>query len=300
LDKLFGYFNIRDIEVRITLAPDTDVAALRKKAVGLSINSGIVSQFTALCVVDAVRPSRAAKTSVTFQEQTGGRQASLSRRQSWGKSAMDVRVAGNQRNPSTAQIWGASQGKQFEWAKPPARLRTEFDSGSDPEEPPMDGPEIDVSDSIFREPPRQRERGCSTNSPSSPRAALCAREDRGLPFCRRRTFPPPKAFVPNGLEFSVQEVIVLQAFAGYWKSSDFFPVQDVFWKNIVELKPVRKSQKFRRIMNTVYALALLETSAADRKVLWELCAGKGLEWLVEQSDTIDWVSVVARVVSLIE
>jgi hypothetical protein len=121
-----------------------------------------------------------------------------------------------------------------------------------------------------------------------------------LPFYCRRTFPPPKTFTPTALEFSVQEVIVLQAFPGYWKSSNFFPVHDVLWKKIVELKSVRKSPKFRRIMNTVYALALLEKSAADRKVLWELCAGKGLDWLVEQSDTIDWISVVGRVVSLIE
>jgi hypothetical protein len=48
LDKFFAYLNIRDLEKRISIAPEPEIPVLKGRVVRLSMKTALVSQFTAL------------------------------------------------------------------------------------------------------------------------------------------------------------------------------------------------------------------------------------------------------------
>jgi hypothetical protein len=103
LDTFFGYFNIRDMEERIPLAPEPEVRVIKQRVVRLSMQTGIVSQFTGLCTA-VRRPAPVPEQRLTVRQQRAQR-------------AWDDRQCGQKQCQQAAQPWATRQQAQ-------ARTRT--------------------------------------------------------------------------------------------------------------------------------------------------------------------------------
>jgi hypothetical protein len=106
VDKLFGYFNIRDLEEKIATAPDAEVAALKSRTIQVSMQSGLVSQFTAFSA---------------FGQGTLLQTLQSSRMQSGRQQAMAAPVGSNQTLQNKRQSRGYTQWLSRESQCPQAR-----------------------------------------------------------------------------------------------------------------------------------------------------------------------------------
>jgi hypothetical protein len=116
-DKLFGYFNLRDLEEKISIAPAAELPGLRQRAIKVSIDTGLLTQFTALSAV--FERSRMPFTSVRLDQPPiptqssstqsywapGSSQTSLSCRQSRDSASYQRRVTLGESTTTAAALW---------------------------------------------------------------------------------------------------------------------------------------------------------------------------------------------------
>jgi hypothetical protein len=104
---------------------------------------------------------------------------------------------------------------------------------------------------------------------------------------------PPRLAAPGS---GVRDIAALAGFDGAWVvESPLLPVRDVDWSAVPELAAIAGHEAIEHVKRTILALALLQKKGASERVLWELIAQKGIDWLRAVLPDVDWPEVVARV-----
>jgi hypothetical protein len=96
----------------------------------------------------------------------------------------------------------------------------------------------------------------------------------------------------------IQEVIGKQHFEGSWGT----PLMDfelIVWEAIPEITGVVDESERKQIQQMVFALAMLEKSGDDKRILWSLIREKAIEWLESRSASINWDGIISRVQGLV-
>jgi hypothetical protein len=101
--------------------------------------------------------------------------------------------------------------------------------------------------------------------------------------------------------FNVPAVISAQAFEGFWEDEAALNGPRVKWSRVTipGLDAIADRGLQNRIRATVAAVAMLQTGAADSRVVWDLVAVKGLDWLRKINPDVKWEDVVAAVAAML-
>jgi hypothetical protein len=276
LDKFFAYFNIKDLEERIALAPEPEIPVVKERVVRLSMQTSIVSQFTALSgTLDGPpepqqrmaqrAPSRdaaAPAASQVFKQVATQRQRREQR-------AWDDRVQGCQQVQRQVETWGAQQQQQSAYQ---AQIFQSSETNS---------------------PERQRKRQVKQE----------CKQARAPPMSQRlqqqhvAVVPVPVSVPDIG---SIQGIIALQTFDGYWDKDVAFPGFDrVPWHTFASLEAIRDQGLLELVQRTLYTLAVLEKTGSDKRVLWELVSEKAKEWLQNQEPSTEWELLIAQLLKFV-
>jgi hypothetical protein len=94
----------------------------------------------------------------------------------------------------------------------------------------------------------------------------------------------------------IQGVISKQRFDGYW-NLPLIGFEAIPWDQLPEIAAITDEKNRERTRHTVFALAMLEKSGGDKRVLWSLIREKAIEWLESQDSSINWNGVIAQVQS---
>jgi hypothetical protein len=241
LDKLFAYFNIRDLEERISLAPEPEIPVLQRRVVRLSMQTSIVSQFTALTATLEYQPERErqadqhlrARKSTALQSGVQKFTQAATGRQVREQCAWDQRMQGIQQIAKPAGQWGESVDSRqdhtlFECCRSFKRRSN-----------------VKQQESMRRLPPKHQ--------------------------------PVPMVTQISDLR-DIAGIISIQAFDGYWDAS--LPGFDcVPWKTFVQLQGISDHRELKLVQRTLYALAVLDKVGCDKRVLWSIVSEKAKEWL---------------------
>jgi hypothetical protein len=120
------------------------------------------------------------------------------------------------------------------------------------------------------------------SSTSSPLSALADCEE--IKIARRRS---------SDIEFSLQTVIRLQTFDGYWPGREELGNDSLSWDDVPEVNNL-DPEIIEKVRATLLALVNLEIYSADRRIVWELLWKKGLSWLTKVEPNLDWIAVIQR------
>jgi uncharacterized protein YegL len=290
LDKFFAYFNIRDLEERISLAPEPEIPALKGRVVRLSMQAAIVSQFTALCGFadapgspqrQAARP--AAQVAHPSPPQVPSQRVlkqEMTRRQHREQVAWDQRAQGVQMVQQQAMHWGGQatgMGRQRQQQMAPS-------------------PQFCPSQQMA-----SRSLQSAQFSPVQAQVMGQRQVQQCVPKQSRRAPPQQRVSPDSGDEpelGGIQGVISKQQFHGYW-DLQLVGFEAVPWDQFPEIIAIDDESERKRAQQTLFALATLEKSGGDRKVLWSLIREKAIEWLESQVPSINWDGIIAQVQSFI-
>jgi hypothetical protein len=311
-DKFFAYFNIRDLEERISLALEPEIPLLKERVVRLSMQSAIVSQFPALCgAVEDVPDSNTSDTDQSspakispqaipthprqhvqrpmptrgrglpqqgFGDGSPRRQFTATQqatqRQTRSHIALEARTQGSQQVQQPVQSWGSgSQG--FSQVRPQMRAGAAVPQSFAAIQPQMPawGP-----DPQFQIPEASRSRAQQGKQFQASRQPMIAPR-------------PEPASPPARNSNDVPGVISQQAFDGYW-SVPLPGFDSVPWDTIG--LPTTEADSLKLVQQTLYALAFLEKTAGDKRVLWDLVSDKARDWLNSQAPLADWDALIAQ------
>jgi hypothetical protein len=305
LDKFFAYFNIRDLEERISLAPEPEVPILKERVVRLSMQATIVSQFTALCgAVDGApqvqhrRPDQSSPARVRVQAtpppgiQIAQPKQAMTKRQQRGQRAWDDRMQGIAQVPQPMGQWGAQPGtpgcqKQAQQFGPPVAQRQR-------------------KQQLPVQPQQQQSQRRQQQQPQQPQPQQFQPQQPQPQQFQPQQFQPqqlqpqqvqpqqlqPQQAIPQELT-NLRGLIAVQAFDGYWNVS-FAGFDRVPWDTFAALAALADGSALELIEQTLYALAVLEKNGSDKRVLWCLVGEKAKDWLKTQSPVCEWDVLIAE------
>jgi hypothetical protein len=316
IDKLFAFYNIRDLEESITFASEEEKEKIRQNVVKQSLMNGIVSQFTAMYNVN---DGENAPQKITRQN----------------AQAEDLEIPSNYY--SCSQVLNARQmrgqtsyyGSSFEpdftlfssqarCSMSPETLCIDDDDYALEGAPRASAPKkkkggffswigslfSKKEEEVAYSPPRVSPPPhiyCAPNEDLySSDDALCS-DPEDLYSPPQNYCPPPSVSLPSSdppqstsstkeSDEIVSEIMRSQEFEGYWKNMELV-------KKLANCEFEIPGLSGNQLI-TVFALALLEVYGDES--IWLLIYNKALEWLNNQNSDYDWKKAIAEAKSKIK
>jgi hypothetical protein len=298
LDKLFGYFNLRDIEDRISIAPEEETPALRARAIRLSIQSAIVSQFTGLCTIGGQQPMEMQMQPQPQPMQRQSQTMPMQRQSQAMPMQRQPQIMGMLQQPMGIQPMTIRQRRaQGAWEQ---REQGVVQVQAIPQAWGQGQPQIQQARMQVQPIPQAWGQG-QPQIQQVPKGAKASKQ-----FCRQRgpqQIAPPPQLSPQlsglqgalsvqpvrGSPLSLQEIIALQRVNGSWNADAISRItpKTVDWEKMPQLAAMDLE-----LRSTLCALAILERRAKKMDDVWKLVADKAYAWLKSRNPGEDWSKLV--------
>ena len=279
IDKLFAFFNIRDLEDSMQNLSKKEKDKVKKNVISLSLKSGIVSQYTAMYTVitdesDTKLKSKS-KEITQFAQELNARQMRVN----------DIDMSYCSQNSCRSRSQTKSSGGLFNW------IGSLFNKKQD------DDSEVEIGDETVH-------LYCAPITNDNPLWTTSVMGDTDDPFnndfeeqyldfeckecdeCEDEAVTLPKKEEKKPKADKSDDVVVVlmttQEFEGFWTNKKFVEEKA---KCKLELNGLTGNQ-----LITVFALALLELYGEVS--IWRIVYNTALTWLKKQNPSFDWKKAV--------
>jgi hypothetical protein len=280
IDKLFAFYNIRDLEESITIASAEEKEKIRQNVVKQSLMNGVVSQFTAIYRVNDGKkaPQKIIRQKAQAEENYFRSQA-LNSRQTRG--IMNYRRA--QLGSSDDEYYPKHALRRATRAPMFACYQcADSSSSSDDDSGSYSCSDVECCTKDCSLPMSDYSQGADSNSISS------SDDDSGSNSCSIDN--SVQSCSTKESDEIVSEIMRSQEFEGYWKNMKLV-------KKLANCEFEITGLSGNQLI-TVFALALLEVYGDES--IWLLIYNKALEWLNNQNSDYDWKKAIAEAKSKIK
>jgi len=312
IDKLFAFYNIRDLEESITFAAAEEKEKIRQNVINQSLMNGIVSQFTAMCnVVDDGDKSQKVvrqRAQVQEEEEIDHYQPQFSQvmnsRQMRGQS--NYFGSSYQDDLLQSSSYAAPRQQQYRMRAPTcsyaAPLQPEKKKGgggffnwigglfsSNKSAAPAPAPmmqSVCMNQACYDDYGMEEECECKCAPECDAEFSESSDSSSSEEF-EAPPAPVEKVVVPNDI---VRTLMTTQEFDGYWYDKEFIEKSA---KCKLELHGLEGYQ-----LLTVFALALLQVYGEES--MWLLIYNKAMDWLKTQNPSFDWKKAIADAKDMIK
>jgi len=284
IDKLFAFYNIRDLEESITIASEEEKEKIRQNVINQSLMNGIVSQFTAMCNVvgDEDSPQK------------------VSRQQQAQEQEQDYHSFQFSQQLNTRQMRGQSSYFGTSYQQDFSLVQPKSCACAPVQDIPSVVPNLSLVQpkkksgfrlfnwigSLFSKKEKDDEYDCEFEPEpilmdDAPCLAQQSFASDSIDNSNEEEVVEEKATAPTS--DIVCTLMTTQEFEGYWSNMEFIE-KSANCK--LELQGLSGNQ-----LITVFALALLEENGDES--IWLLIYNKALDWLNSQNSAFDWKKAIA-------
>ena len=300
LDKLFGFFNIRDLEEKLTLASPDEIPIIKKNTIELSLQYGIVSQFTALHsmldgkpIIEQVETQEEKKETQVLQQQEipiRGKRTNFMR----SNINQAPRQFSSKTNPSSGGISSVQALNQRQQRS----CKRSYDISNNMFQPSIPSPAQNWgSVSIEQTKPKsmkQRSRPTANQTQNSPGFFQKIGNFFSFSNSSLQSNEIDESNINQPITiYSMNTLLSMQTFEGYWnKDKDLINFVNNKLPNHLIPQDQFDEITYNNIIGTIIALTLLDKNENNKRDIWGLLENKGLNWLNSINNNINWKDII--------